>query len=55
MNDAKRLEIINNGYNQVERNYFDLKAFNEQNVLISLQRAKSKNDISVVKALYGLE
>jgi hypothetical protein len=55
MSDAKRLEIINNAYNQVETNYTDLKAFNQQNVLVSLQRAKSKNDIEVVKRLYGLE
>jgi len=55
MSDAKRLEIINNAYNQVETNYTDLIAFNQQNVLMSLQRVKSKNDISVVKALYGLE
>ena len=55
MSDAKRLEIINNAYNQVETNYSDLKAFNQQNVLVSLQRAKSKNDINVVKALYGLQ
>jgi hypothetical protein len=55
MSDAKRLEIINQAYNQVETNYSDLKAFNQQNVLVSLQRAKSKNDIDVVKALYGLQ
>ncbi len=55
MSDAKRLEIINDAYTQVETNYTDLKAFNQQNVLTSLQRAKLKNDISVVKALYGLE
>ncbi|MCW3110562.1 MAG: hypothetical protein JWQ09_5068 [Segetibacter sp.] len=55
MSDAKRLEIINNAYNQVETNYSDLKAFNQQNVLVSLQRAKSKNDIDVVKGLYGLQ
>ena len=55
MSDAKRLEIINNAYNQVETNYKDLKAFNQQNVLVSLQRAKSKNDINVVKELYGLK
>jgi hypothetical protein len=55
MSDAKRLEIINNAYNQVETNYSDLKAFNQQNVLVSLQRAKSKNDIDVLKALYGLQ
>lgn len=55
MSDAKRLEIINNAYNQVETNYSDLNAFNQQNVLVSLQRAKSKNDIDVVKAMYGIE
>ncbi len=55
MSDAKRLEIINNAFDQVETNYNDLKAFNQQNVLVSLQRAKSKNDIDVVKELYGLE
>jgi hypothetical protein len=55
MSDAKRLEIINNAYNEVETNYSDLKAFNQQNVLVSLQRAKSRNDIDVVKALYGLQ
>jgi isocitrate dehydrogenase kinase/phosphatase len=55
MTDAKRLEIINTAYNQVETNFTDLKAFNQQNILVSLQRAKSKNDIAVVKELYGLE
>lgn len=55
MSDAKRLEIINSAYNQVETNYTDLKAFNQQNVLVSLQRAKSKNDVDVVKELYGLK
>lgn len=55
MSDAKRLEIINNAFDQVETNYNDLKAFNQQNVLVSLQRAKSKIDIDVVKELYGLE
>jgi hypothetical protein len=55
MSDAKRLEIINDAYNEVETNYTDLKAFNQQNVLISLQRAKSKNDMEVVKGLYGLQ
>ena len=55
MSDAKRLEIINTAYNQVETNYTDLKAFNQQNALVSLQRAKSKNDVDVVKELYGLK
>ncbi len=54
MSDAKRLEIINSAADQIEVNYNDLKAFNQQSILLSLQRAKGKNDVDVVKQLYGL-
>lgn len=54
MADAKRLEIINHAADQVERNYDDLKLFNQQNMLLSLQRAKSHQDAEVIKKLYGL-
>lgn len=54
MSDAKRLEIINSAADQVETNYNDLKAFNQQSILLSLQRAKTQNDVNVVKQLYGL-
>ncbi len=54
MTDAKRLEIINTAADQVEVNYNDLKAFNQNNILLSLQRARGKNDVDVVKQLYGL-
>ncbi len=55
MTDAQRLEIINAAADQIDTNYSDLKIFNQQNVMLSLQRAKSKNDIDVVKKLYGLQ
>ena len=54
MTDAKRLEIINTVADNVQRNLMDLKEFNEQNKMISLQRATEKNDIEYVKKLYGL-
>jgi uncharacterized protein YdeI (YjbR/CyaY-like superfamily) len=54
MSDAKRLEIINSAADQVETNYNDLQAFNQQNILLSLQRAKSKKGVDAVKQLYGL-
>lgn len=54
MADAKRLEIINHAADQVERNYEDLKLFNQQNMLLSLQRAKTQQDAEVIKKLYGL-
>ncbi len=55
MSDAKRLEIINSAADQVETNYNDLTAFNQQNILLSMQRAKGKRDVEVIKQLYGLD
>jgi predicted transcriptional regulator YheO len=55
MSDARRLDIIHTaGYN-IEQNIADLRQFNQQNIKISLQRSKERNDIEVVKKLYGLE
>lgn len=55
MSDAKRLEIINAAAGRIDENYNDLKAFNQQGMLLSLQRAKAQNDVDVVKKLYGLQ
>lgn len=55
MSDAKRLEIINTAADGLETNYNDLKAFNQQNIFLSLQRAKNNNDVDVVKQLYGFQ
>jgi len=55
MSDAKRLDIINAAADRIDENYNDLKAFNQQGMLLSLQRAKAKNDVDVVKKLYGLQ
>jgi len=54
MSDAKRLELINAAADQIDRNYDDLKLFNKQNMLLSLQRAKDINDANAVKKIYGL-
>ena len=54
MSDAKRLEIINTAADQINLNYNDLKEFNQQSILLSLQRAKAQNDVDSVKKLYGL-
>ena len=55
MTDAKRLEIIHAAGNNTEQNITDLRQFNQQNIIISLQRSKEKNDIDLVKKLYGIE
>lgn len=54
MSDAKRLELINWAADQVEQGYRDLKEFNNQNKIMSLQRASEKGEIEYVKRLYGL-
>lgn len=55
MSDAKRLEIINTAADQIDIAYNDLKAFNQQGILLSLQRARAQNDVDVIKKLYGLQ
>jgi hypothetical protein len=55
MSDGERLEIINKCGNEIERNYYDLKQFNTQNVQLSISRAKDAYEIENVRALYGLE
>lgn len=54
MSDAKRLEIINSVSNNLEQQFLDIKDFNNQNKMLSLQRASEKGDIEYVKRLYGL-
>lgn len=55
MTDAERLQIIDGVSDQIDRNYFDLQVFNNENKMISLQRAKGEQEIQATKALYGLE
>lgn len=54
MSDAKRLEIIHEVSAKMDANLADLRSFNQHNIKLSLQRAKEKRDIDVVKKLYGL-
>jgi hypothetical protein len=55
MSDAKRLEIINKAGNRIEQNYSDLKQFNNQNIQLSMNRAKDEHELLVIKKLYGLD
>lgn len=55
MSDAKRLEIINAAADKVEENYNDLRLFNQQNALLSMQRSKTMAEKQHVQRLYGLE
>ncbi len=55
MSDAKRLEIIHEVAEKMDQHLADLRSFNQHNIKLSLQRAKDKNDIDVVRKLYGLQ
>jgi len=55
MSDAERLKIIHEVSEKLEQNLADLRSFNQHNIKLSLQRAKERNDINVVKKLYGLQ
>ena len=54
MADAKRLEIINGVADNVQQQLLDMKEFNSQNKMLSLQRASEKGEIEYMKRLYWL-
>ncbi len=54
MSDARRLEIINKAGDGIDQNYADLKKFNNQNIQLSLNRAKGEHELQTVKKLYGI-
>ncbi len=55
MSDGKRLELIASVAVQLDQNHSDLKKFNNQNFLISLQRSRSESEAAMIKRLYGLQ
>lgn len=54
MSDGERLEIINRYSDEIERNYYDLKQFNTQNIQLSISRAKDAHEIQTIRKVYGL-
>lgn len=55
MSDAKRLELINAAADRIETNFTDLRQFNSNNILMSLQRSKGLTEVKQVQELYGIE
>jgi hypothetical protein len=54
MTDAKRLEIINTVADNIQTQFFEMKEFNTQNKMLSLQRASERGEIEYVRRLYGI-
>ncbi len=55
MSDGKRLEIIAGTAYQMDVNYSDLKKFNAENIRLSIQRAKSLDEVVTLKEIYGVD
>ena len=55
MSDADRMRLIQHASDNVNGEIGTLRAFNNQNAAISLQRATDLNDLASVKQLYGLQ
>jgi len=54
MEDGGRLEAVDRLEEQMDRNRRDLFAFTEENILLSLQRSKSQQDIRFIQTLYNI-
>jgi hypothetical protein len=54
MTDAKRMEIIDQSADELDKNCADLMEFNRQNTWLSLSRARDQQDVNTLKHLYGL-
>lgn len=55
MSDAQRLKLINDAADRIDENYSDLTTFNKQNVMLSLQRSKTKAEVVKMKRFYGIQ
>ena len=55
MSDAERLELLNQAADDIERYISDLRRFTNQNTVLSIQRAKSLQEINSIKKLYGID
>lgn len=55
MSDAGRLEIIHRVSDEIDMQLADLRSFNNQNKLLSIQRSAERSDMDYVKRLYGLK
>ncbi|MES2458208.1 MAG: conjugal transfer protein TraI [Bacteroidota bacterium] len=54
MSDAKRMEMINEAAAKMEENFSDLKAFNDQNITLTIQRSKSLLETKQMKEVYDI-
>jgi hypothetical protein len=54
MSDGMRMVIIDNTYDRLQENRKDLRQFNNQNKMLSIQRAADQAEVLKLKAYYGI-
>ena len=54
MTDGERMEILAEASVRIDENFNDLRRFNRQNILLSLQRSRSEQEVLIIKRLYDL-
>ena len=54
MSDDERLEVIDNIFIKMQDKLQFLRYFNNRTTMLSLQRAKDKNDVKALRKIYGL-
>lgn len=54
MTDQQRLEMINKAGDRLDETFSDLKQYNNQNKILSLQRSKDLDEVSTLKRYYGI-
>lgn len=54
MSDGSRLKVIEHAAEKIEGVFSDLKAFNTENIMLSLQGAKSQNEVEAMKRMYAI-
>ncbi|MGN6396688.1 MAG: conjugal transfer protein TraI [Mucilaginibacter sp.] len=55
MSDEQRLELINRAADRLDENYSDLRRFNTENQMLSLQRSRDLSDTKTTKLIYGIQ
>ncbi|SDL44771.1 hypothetical protein SAMN05421820_101470 [Pedobacter steynii] len=55
MTDGERLELISHAADAMDENYSALKKFNAVNIGTSIQRAKSLDEVTALKEIYGIQ
>lgn len=55
MGDAQRLEMIDTAAFAMEENYSHLREFSQEQIALSIQRARSGLEVKILKKVYGLD